>query len=370
MSQKLKKYIDPKGRNYSNLYRDEVNEMFYVRDRSLGKISLETTDPKVAIPKILTAMATLKARKNKHLVRENENVLWRDIYQKMIDLKKVDDTKESTLRRVDTVWKNSIEPYWGDLEPKSLNQEQVDDFKVWHRKRKPGRQLVNVFKYLGNMFRIGSEYGYLTNQAIPRLELPKDEQKQHATKKGRFITYEEFEDVAGHMEGRFLLIAKIAYFMGMRKMEIGSLECDRVIEDGGNVFIDLSAFDTKTGIPRTIPVPEFLAPELLSLKLASSKYIFPMGRNENKHIPSQTIDRAWRDAKERAKSVKGRVRFHDLRHTAATNMARAQVNPVLAVTYLGMSLATYQKTYLKLQKEDLLIISKSADKLFGKGSSK
>jgi integrase len=156
--------------------------------------------------------------------------------------------------------------------------------------------------------------------------------------------------------------------MGMRKMEVGSLAVSQILGEQGRVFIDLSAYDTKTGLPRTIPVPRNIEDEVLFYKNNSKKYLFESSRNEAKHIPPQTIDRAWRVAKKRAE-IKTHYRFHDTRHTRATDMAKEGINPILAVTYLGMSLKTYQQNYLKLKKEDLLLISDSADTMITKGSS-
>lgn len=363
--QKLIKYVDEKNRSYPKLYRDEVTKIFYVRDRELGKISLETDNPKTAIPKIYTALEELKRRKEKAIVKESENLLLRDVFDKMIALKEADDIKPQTISRIKTIWRNSLEPFWGDIRPQDVNQEMADTFKDWHRNNRKGVQFVNVFKYLGNMFNICIDYGWIKPENCPKLELPKSEIKHHKAKKGRVIDDDEFKSIASHLDGRYLIIAKVAYYMGMRKMEIGSLESRRVISDKGKVYIDLSEHDTKTGIPRTIPVPSFIASVLLELKTENPHYIFPLGKDPKRHIASQNIDRAWRAAKELA-HVQGRIRFHDLRHTAATNMARAEVNPILAVTYLGMSLVTYQKTYLKLSKEDLLSISENADKLFKK----
>jgi integrase len=365
MAQKLKKYIDPKGRSYPGLYRDEVTQIFYLRNRALGKISLETDIAKNAIAKLHTAYDELERRKNKAVVSDKQNVLMRDLFEKMIALKKADEVSEATLRRIGPIWKKSIEPFWGDVVPSDINQEKVDDFKDWHRRNRPGIQFVNVFKYLGNLFNLAVDYGYLPREKLPKLELPKNEEKHHASKKGRIVKHEEFLAIADKIDERFLLIVTIAYYMGMRMMEIGKLECKRVIKEGGKVYIDLSHFDTKTGIPRTIPVPGFLAEGLLELARTNERYVFPMVREPKRFIAPQMIDRTWRAAKEAA-NIQGRIRFHDLRHTAATNMARRDINPVLAVTYLGMSLKTYQKTYLKLSKEDLLVIAESAAKLFTK----
>lgn len=59
------------------------------------------------------------------------------------------------------------------------------------------------------------------------------------------------------------------------------------------------------------------------------------------------------------KQKTNQMRFHDLRHTAASNMAKSAINPIVAVTVLGMRFDTYQKTYLKLSIEDLVVASES-----------
>lgn len=363
MSQKLKKYIDSKNRSTAGLYRDEVTRIFYFRDRLLGKISLETDVEKIAISKIYNAHQELKRRYAMTDVSPDQNLLFKDLFKKMIELKVSDGIRPQTIMRIESVWKNSLEPFWGNLEPKDINQELADKFKSWHQKNREGVQLVNVFKYLGNLIRLGKEYGHIAASTSIKLSLPKPEESHHASKKGRIISDEEFQAILNNLKNHHQLIAKMAYFMGMRKMEIGSLEASRILKDGGHVYISLSSADTKTGIARTIPVPVFIEDELLALRDAGDKYVFPISGRKSGHIVSQAIDRAWRLAKAKA-GIKGRMRFHDLRHTCATNMARAEVNPILAVTYLGMSLKTYQKVYLKLSKEDLLSISNNAHKLF------
>lgn len=361
--QKLRKYVDSKKRSVPSLYRDEVTKIFYLRDRVLGKISLETDVEKTAISKIYEAREELKRRHAMTDVSPDQNLLFKDIYKKMHEMKVSDGIKPETIRRMETIWKNSLEPYWANIEPKDLSQELVDKFKVWHQKQRPDVQFVNVFKYLGNLIRIGKEYGHIPATTKVSLSLPRPEEKHHASKKGRVIKDSEFKHILPNIHSPYNLIARIGYYMGMRKMEIGALEKSRVVSDGGNLYIDLSFKDTKTGIARTIPVPDFLAKEIKSMLSSDGPYVFPRKTNSAHHIVAQGIDRAWREAKNKT-NISGRMRFHDLRHTAATNMARADISAVLAVTYLGMSLRTYQKVYLKLTKEDLLSISKNADRLF------
>jgi integrase len=363
--QKLRKYIDAKGLSHPNLYRDEVTGIFYVRTRDLGKISLETTVPKVAIPKIYTATEELRRRKEKAHVAEGQNLLMRDLYAKLVEIKKTAGIQESTLARLDSIWKLSLEPFWGNIPPNQINQERVDAFMEWHRRNRKDVQFVNVFKYLGNLFNLALDYGYLTRTSLPKLKLPRPEEKHHAAKKGRVVDHDEFEAVRKHLKYPYSLIATIAYYMGMRKMEIGKLSVDQIMIEKGKVFIDLSERDTKTGIPRIISVPKFIADDLIKAREKAGRFLFEKPSDPKTHVLPSSIDRAWRVAKGDAE-IKDRIRFHDLRGTVATNMARAGVNPILAVTYLGMTLATYQRRYLKLTKEDLLIISDTAGTLFKK----
>jgi integrase len=62
-------------------------------------------------------------------------------------------------------------------------------------------------------------------------------------------------------------------------------------------------------------------------------------------VPVKTVERSWREAC-RAAEIEG-ASPHTLRHTVATWLAQAGVPPFEAAGFLGMSVATYLRTYAK-----------------------
>jgi len=297
-------------------------------------------------------------------MKAKKPVVVSDFYHKMLDHKKAHDTGLATMARIDIIWRKSLAPFWKNIKPKDINQELITKFINWHKEKRPGIQLVNVFKYLGNIFAVMVESGAMDIARRPKLELPMAEQKHHMEQKGRYITDEEFQAILMHSEGWFHLFLLIAYTTGMRKMEIGKLEISRLKKVGDRYVAHLATSDTKTGRARQIPFAKYLTTFIDEQVKSGSRYLFPAG-DPFKHIQPQAIDMKWKQAK-KAAGIVGKMREHDLRHSAASNMAKSGISAVMATTILGMSLNTFQKTYLKLTADDLIGATESAVSRLGK----
>lgn len=372
----LKKYITKKGKDIPGLYRNEETGIFYARKRvgdKTPRVSLDTDIESTAILKLYDAIKEMEddarkkslsdAEREKEEASGNANKLFRDFYQMAIEEKERLEVRAATLRRINTIWKNNIEPFCGDLKPSEIIDQDrnfIDDFMKWHRKSRPGVQFINTFKYLGNVFRIMAERGAIPFDKIPKLELPKPESRHHVSKKGRIVQDEEFLSVHRSTAADYQLILSIAFYLGMRKMEIGSLRPEQVVlEPGEGYFFDFRHEDTKTGLERMVSIPEFLVKRVLDCKANCGGYfLFPSPQDSTKAITSKSIDYAWKVAKLAAK-VPGRIRFHDLRHTRATAMVSAGENPLLISTHLGMTIQTLQKRYYHLKPKDLRTLNRS-----------
>lgn len=116
------------------------------------------------------------------------------------------------------------------------------------------------------------------------------------------------------------LIAAAA-FTGMRLSEVLRFDPERHVED------DAIRMRGKNGEERLIPIPDELRPYLGE---------FPMDKSGWRNVY-----RGWERARERAGL---KIRFHDLRHMAATAMAEAGNHPLVVADVLGhKSLATTKK---------------------------
>lgn len=78
-------------------------------------------------------------------------------------------------------------------------------------------------------------------------------------------------------------------------------------------------------------------------------FVFPSSRAKGKAQDSNKT--AWKTAK-RAAKIKGRARWHDLRHTALTiALLEKRINPVAVSEYAGVALPTIQRVYLHGEAE-------------------
>lgn len=359
------KFKDKDGSEYSYLFIDLKSGIFYVRIRIGNKVrvsSLETTNLKDAKARIKKKIFDLhkkdeeeKEKKKRALYHHlPENVLVKDYYDKMIAEKIAEEVKDSTMTRINSVWKYSLDPFWGLMNVNDVNKEKVSEFNDWHRKKRPGVQFVNVYKYLGNIFSLMEKDGIFlsSGNSKPVLELTRTELRHHAKQKGRYITDDEIKEVLKNSNPITKLFILIAFSTGMRKMEIGALELSRLKLHNGRYTAILDTDDTKTGLARIVPIPASLTPLINEQINKKSKFLFYMKTDLQRNMSGQLIDKGWVDAKKKS-NITSKTRIHDLRHTAASNMAKAGINPIVAVTILGMSFRTYQERYLKLTADDL-----------------
>lgn len=150
----------------------------------------------------------------------------------------------------------------------------------------------------------------------------------------------QVERILTPKEEKTLIEASISYLRpviitalntGMRKAEILDLKWSDV--DLTNSYIIINQTNSKSKKQRKIPINSFLKKLLIELKLKSvqSEYVY----HDNKGQKINTIRTAFTAACRRA-NLKG-LRFHDLRHTAATRMVESGANIVAISKILGHS---------------------------------
>lgn len=93
--------------------------------------------------------------------------------------------------------------------------------------------------------------------------------------------------------------------------------------------------------------------------LNKSPYVFPSPRDPGR--PIEDNKSAWVGAKGKAKIV-GRCRYHDLRHTFASDAAKliqvGRSSSALVCSYIGMSLRVFERVYLHLNHDDTAMVSR------------
>jgi integrase len=156
-----------------------------------------------------------------------------------------------------------------------------------------------------------------------RMQLPtvRNERQVYATREdvGRLVRCADRKDV------RALILA--AFYTGMRLGELQRVE----VRDG-----TLHLADTKNGQPRAIPTHPRVLPLLRYMPFTA---------------PKSTLERAWQRARERAGLPD--MHFHDLRHSAASEMVNAGVDLYTVGAVLGHKDARSTRRYSHLTAQTL-----------------
>lgn len=167
----------------------------------------------------------------------------------------------------------------------------------------------------------------------------------------RVLTPEEFARMLDASPDYLKSVLRCAYYTGMWKGEILGLTWDRVDLKGG--FIRLKEVDTKTGERRSIPIGQELREVLQSLPLALDSqgsrvpYVFTRRGQPIKSV-REVCGRVCHDV------GLTDVVFHDLRHTATTNLRRAGVDALTAMKITGHKTMAVFKRYNTIDEPDLV----------------
>jgi integrase len=185
--------------------------------------------------------------------------------------------------------------------------------------------------------------------------LPKVERRQMVT-----LTAEQAARVLESIkDSRLYWPVLIALSTGMRRGEILALRWRNIDLERGIVRVVESLEQTKAALrfkapktekARAITLPSFVveelrrlkrqqAEELLALGIRQSGETLACGRHGNEPMPPRSLTHEFAKIAGRLKDVP-RARFHDLRHSHATQLLSAGVHPKVAQERLGHSTIT------------------------------
>jgi integrase len=174
----------------------------------------------------------------------------------------------------------------------------------------------------------------------------------------RVLTPEEFQHMLKASPDYLIPVLICAYYTSMRKGEILGLTWDRVDLKSG--FIRLREADTKTSDRRSIPIGRELREVLESMPIAVNPqgtrvpYVFTRHGKPIKSI-REIFGRVCRE------TGLSDVVFHDLRHTATTNLRRAGVDALTAMKITGHKTMAVFKRYNTIDEGDLTMAQRRMD---------
>lgn len=157
------------------------------------------------------------------------------------------------------------------------------------------------------------------------------------------------------------LVVRIALASGARQAEILGLRWSMVDLDRECAFLPT----TKNGEPRAMPLPGAIAVELRARKKVRKLHTDLVFASPEKPLPGKeakprNVWQAWDVARKVADLPD--FRFHDLRHSAATEMLRAGVDSRVVATVLGHRSMNMMRRYAHVAPELVVEAARKAQK--------
>lgn len=253
-----------------------------------------------------------------------------------------------TYERYEQVVRNDLTPALGAMKLARITSSAVEDFRDEMLARAAPATVTYVLGVLSTAMGRAVSRGLIATNSVSRVRRPKDRQE-----KMRPLSEEQASKLLGvvHSTRREALYA-VAAKLGLRQGELLGLFWSDVDFRSSTLLVERSVDthgagvtwgSTKTGESRTIALPESLAAALeRHWRIQAAEKLKAKGWDDEQLIfPNQRggVHRRNSVALIFRKDLEGaelpRVRFHDLRHTAATLMLRSGVPVNVVAQILG-----------------------------------
>ncbi len=237
-----------------------------------------------------------------------------------------------------------VDHFKGSTPIAALRPEDIDRFRAALVAREVGegktmapatvnRHLV----LLHSALRLADRNGY-----FHRLQSRKVSVLRENNERDRICTEEEYEKLTGAASPKIRLAIILGYHTGMRLGEIAELQSKQV--DLKEKMIRLESADTKTGKPRQIPLA---TPVVEALKAWPTPIDGVLFGGTSRDALSSGFRKLCKKTK-----ITG-LRFHDLRHTALTNLRRAGVDLFTLQAISGHKTLKVLARYQTVTEQDL-----------------
>ncbi|MDA2920011.1 tyrosine-type recombinase/integrase [Desulfobacterota bacterium AH_259_B03_O07] len=246
-------------------------------------------------------------------------------------LQYVRDTKAKRSWKRDELSLKHLNNFLGEKKLSAITPGDIQDYQS--SRLKDGKKPATVNRELAclkHLFNVAKQRNkFFGENPVSRVKFL--EENNHVE---RILTPEEENKLLSNSASHLKPIILTAINTGMRKGEIISLKWSNV--DFDNDLITIEATNTKSKKQKKIPINSVLRKVFLEQKLKTGfdEYVFhtPEGKP---YYRQDSLKKSFLGACKRA-GIK-RLRFHDLRHTAATRMMENGANIVAVSKILGHS---------------------------------
>jgi len=300
-------------------------ETWYIDYYADGKRVREAVGSKTAAK---GALATRQADilRGEYRFKKEKKIRFEDFAKNYLEYAKVN--KRSWLRDESSL-KNLI-PFFKDMVLSKINPQHIEDYKRMRldvetmRKRKTKPATINrELSCLKHMFTIAARFEKFEGKN-PVKETKLFQERQYIMK---ILNEEESKKLINTSSGFLQTLIIVALNTGMRKGELLNLRWTDIDFNEDYIYIK----QTKSNVPRKVPMNSMVKNALAGMK-KKSDFIFA-GKKPKMHITDVYV---WFKDACREAGIND-LRFHDLRHTAATFMVMRGIDLVTVKEILGHS---------------------------------
>ncbi len=225
---------------------------------------------------------------------------------------------ESSFQRDICSFKN-LQTCFGNKHLRDITPWLVEKYKAKRKKKVKPATVNRELWTLKNILKKAVEWGKLKSNPIENVKPLKVQNVRL-----RFLMGEEISRLIEACAPHLKPIVIVALNTGMRRGEIFNMRWDQVNFPAGVIHIERS----KNGERREIPMNEYLVNTLQEMD-RSGEYVFPSKNG----LPFNNVKRSYR----RALNDTGitNFRFHDLRHTFASNLVMAGIDLATVQDLMG-----------------------------------
>jgi integrase len=206
----------------------------------------------------------------------------------------------------------SLKKYFGNKYLSEITPKDIELYRA-ERMKKVSKSTINrVLSCFGSLYNRAIEWGKVTDNPMSKVKPFKVPEKRI-----RYLEKEEINKLLAHCCEHLKPIVIVALHTGMRKGEILNLKW-RDIDIKRNI---IHLYDTKNGEKREVPMNEIVQKTVIGvLKNPESQYVFC----NNLGKPYGDVKKSFWTALKKAGIVN--FRFHDLRHTFASQLVMSGVD--------------------------------------------
>lgn len=282
----------------------------------------------------------LKKKKDIHGL----NITFKEFIVKYLQDHALPHLRKTTIIQTESLSRLYIIPNLGGIRLRDLQKKHFIALNAKLHREKTASVAYQTMRTIKKILNIAVEWDYLPYNPLPKKLIKIPERRDH-----RILSWKQIDHLVNSLSGMDRAIIAVAAYTGLRRSEVFGLQWQDINFSNNTITIErqcihseivtLKTKKSKGTIPMLSQLPEILKDWKKQSK--SFLWVFP-GQRKNKPIAHEGwIGKHWKRIKTEHRLPPG-FKFHDFRHSLATNLIEAGVS--IPFVQLMLRHESYQTT--------------------------